>query len=51
MADSLAFTETCPDTKYLVQYWYGYWVTWVQPEEEQHGQNGKIGFCYNSDKK
>ena len=47
--ESLALTETCPDTNFHVYWYYGYRVTCLQEEEEEekHGQNGKNIFGYN----
>ena len=46
--ESLALTETCPDTNFHVYWYYSYRVTCLQEEEEEkHGQNGKNIFGYN----
>ena len=33
--DFLASNETYLDTKFLVYWYYGYWVMWVEEEEEE----------------
>ena len=37
--ESLALTETCSDTNFHVYWYYGYWGTRLQEEEEKEEEN------------
>ena len=41
--ESLALTESCPDTNFHVYWYYGYSVTCLQEEEEEEENVDKMG--------